>query len=314
MALEIIDKKIVGTIDNLEDKLNGEIPVTREELLLLVDSWGRSTGFYTKDSQNKDMYIEECKAKECYDLSKLDVSEITNMEDLFLDSNFNVDIHSMNGIGLDNGDISNWNVSNVTNMSFMFHRSYNFNCDIENWDTSKVTDMNSMFSYAYNFNQNIGNWDTSRVTNMKRLFNGATIFNQDIGKWDVSKVTNMYGMFYEAENFNQDISKWDVSNVKDMSSMFFEAKSFNQNISSWNLDNIKNSYFMFNKAKAFLDKYNNGNFLPNYTEGIKEWFNINREIMNIINVKDKHGDEIDSFFSNITDIYSTNRIELHKDI
>ncbi len=177
MALEIIDKKIVGTIDNLEDKLNGEIPVTREELLVLVDSWGRSIGFYTKDSQNKDMYIEECEAKECYDLSKLDVSEITNMEVLFLGSNFNnihssngvglhtdiystnrigfhnVDIHSMNGIGLDNGDISNWNVSNVTNMSFMFYRSYNFNCDIENWDTSKVTDMNSMFSYAYNFNQ-----------------------------------------------------------------------------------------------------------------------------------------------------------------
>ena len=69
MALKTIDKKIVGTIDNLEDKLNGEIPVTREELLLLVSSWGRRLGFATKDSQNKDIYIGSCESKECYDLS-----------------------------------------------------------------------------------------------------------------------------------------------------------------------------------------------------------------------------------------------------
>ena len=81
MALEIINRKIVGTIDNLQEKLNGEIPVTREELFVLVSSWGRRLGFYTKDSKNKDIYIKECEAtqseqtrfvrKECYDLSKL---------------------------------------------------------------------------------------------------------------------------------------------------------------------------------------------------------------------------------------------------
>ena len=57
MALEIIKKEVVGTIDDLEDKLEGKLPVDRLELLVLVDSWGRSTGFYTKDSKNKDIYI-----------------------------------------------------------------------------------------------------------------------------------------------------------------------------------------------------------------------------------------------------------------
>ena len=39
-----------------------------------------------------------------------------------------------------NGDISQWNVSNVTDMSSMFYKSA-FNGDISNWDVSNVRDM-----------------------------------------------------------------------------------------------------------------------------------------------------------------------------
>ena len=62
MALIVKDEEIVGTIDNLEDKLEGKLPITREDLFVLVNSWGRSTDFYTKDSKNKDIYIKGCKA------------------------------------------------------------------------------------------------------------------------------------------------------------------------------------------------------------------------------------------------------------
>ena len=47
MALKIENEKIVGTIDNLEEKLDGKLPVTREELLILVNSWGRKFDFNT---------------------------------------------------------------------------------------------------------------------------------------------------------------------------------------------------------------------------------------------------------------------------
>ncbi len=50
------------SIENLKKKLNGELPVTREELIELINSWGRRLGFYTKDSQNKNIYIKECEA------------------------------------------------------------------------------------------------------------------------------------------------------------------------------------------------------------------------------------------------------------
>ncbi len=54
------------------------------------------------------------------------------------------------------GDISNWDVSQVTNMLSMFNCSI-FNGDISNWDVSSVTDMRSMFNCSI-FDGDISNW------------------------------------------------------------------------------------------------------------------------------------------------------------
>ena len=54
-----------------------------------------------------------------------------------------------------NGDISNWNVSNVTNMALMFIGLSSFNQDISSWDVSNVTNMNAMFANASSFNQDL---------------------------------------------------------------------------------------------------------------------------------------------------------------
>jgi surface protein len=134
--------------------------------------------------------------------------------------------------------ISNWDTSNVTDMSSMFVEFIDFNQDIGNWNTSKVTNMSSMFRYADDFNQDIGNWDTSKVTNMSSMFYGAAVFNQAIGNWDTSKVTNMSSMFYGAAAFNQDIGNWDTSKVTDrsgMTGMFYGATAFNQSLKNWNI-------------------------------------------------------------------------------
>ena len=302
MALEIINSKIVGTIEDLEEKLDGKIPIDRLELLYLVNSWGRSETLVTNNN-NVEIKIEisKCQAtqseqtkfvrtqseqallvrKECYDLSKLDVSQITNMDRIFKHSLF-TDIHSTNGIGLHNGDISKWDVSNVTSMK-------------------------EMFFCAENFNQDIGNWDVFSVTNMDGMFFDTKYFNQDISNWNVSNVTNMNGMFYESKNFNSDISKWDVSNVKDIDYMFAYTKAFNQNISSWNLKNIINCDYMFNNSKAFIDKYNSGEPLPKYTDNIKDWVNLNRDRMNEIDIKLNYGKKINDFFSIINEVYSINK-------
>ena len=81
------------------------------------------------------------------------------------------------------------------------------------WDVSNVTDMSYAFTQIVNFNGDISDWDVSNVTNMFWMFSITNAFNQDIGSWNVSNVTNMEVMFYQASSFNQNISNWCVTNI-----------------------------------------------------------------------------------------------------
>ena len=72
--------------------------------------------------------------------------------------------------GIFNKDISKWDVSNVTNMSGMFFGCSYFAQDISSWDVSKVTDMSQMFLATPALNQDIGSWDVGNVTNMSGMF------------------------------------------------------------------------------------------------------------------------------------------------
>jgi len=106
---------------------------------------------------------------------------------------------------------------------------------ISDWDVSQITDMSCMFLNAKHFNQPIGDWDVSNVTDMSCMFYNATNFNKPIGDWDVSSVKYMSCMFIKAIAFNQPIGGWDVSNVTDMDKMFHHATKFNQPIGDWNV-------------------------------------------------------------------------------
>lgn len=172
-------------------------------------------------------------------ISEWNTSEIKDMSNLF---------YKLNDF---NEDISRWDVSNVENMEGMFYLAENFNQPIGNWKVSKVTNMADMFNAAKAFNQPIGDWNVSKVTNMQYMFMSAITFNQPIGDWNVSSVIDMECMFYKAEAFNQPIGNWNVSNVTNMDGMFWIAKSFNQPIGDWNVSKVTNMTDMFNGANDF---------------------------------------------------------------
>ena len=114
-------------------------------------------------------------------------------------------------------DLNHLDTSEVTNMGLMFFMHSQFTGDISKWDVSNVTDMMLTFSLSQ-FNGDISKWDVSNVTNMIGTFS-LSQFTGDISTWDVSNVTDMGGMFKESQ-FNGDISKWDVSNVTDIEKIF----------------------------------------------------------------------------------------------
>ena len=176
-----------------------------------------------------------------------------------------------------NTDLSLWNVSTITDMSYMFYFAWYFNQDINNWDVSNVTtffytfagtvtfnqpledwvfpnantDMTSMFDGTQAFNQPLQNWDVSNITNMSYMFFEAGAYDQPLEGWDVSAVTDMSYMFYDATVFNQPLNGWDVSAVNNMEGMFNYAPAFNQPINDWDVSNVTSMYSMFNFAAAF---------------------------------------------------------------
>jgi surface protein len=190
------------------------------------------------------------------DFTRLCTTRVTDMNNLFLCyEEFNQ-------------PIGNWDVVNVTDMSYMFYSECSaslFDQDISLWDVSNVTDMSGMFggnagnSNDRTFNQDISQWNVSSVTDMGYIFEGAASFNQPIGNWNVSNVTDMSYMFFYATSFNQPINNWDVVNVTNMSGMFNLAQAYNQSILGWDTSNVTDMSYMFSEAYSFNQDSNNIN-------------------------------------------------------
>ena len=72
------------------------------------------------------------------------------------------------------GAISTWDVSQVTDMSYLFKDKTDFNDDISNWDVSNVTNMNFMFNEASSFNQDISNWCVTNIASEPSEFSAES--------------------------------------------------------------------------------------------------------------------------------------------
>jgi surface protein len=81
-----------------------------------------------------------------------------------------------------NGDISQWDVSSVTDMEGMFPKSQ-FNNDISQWDVSSAKDMNCMFQDSQ-FSGDLSKWNVSPRTNVLCVFCNSKIKKETVQSWD----------------------------------------------------------------------------------------------------------------------------------
>jgi surface protein len=121
----------------------------------------------------------------------LDTSLLTTMKSMFFTT-----IETT--IKVESIDISEWDTSNVTNMSQMFRETKIKNIDISHFDTSKVTTMNQMFRSCSNLETiNITNLDTSSLKDFSEAFSYCKKLKEiNLSSAKFEKVTKCHNLFY----------------------------------------------------------------------------------------------------------------------
>lgn len=123
------------------------------------------------------------------DISVFDFSNVTEPHSMFANSNVNyIDVRNINldfskiynaehlfsGCGGDTLDLSNWNITGLTNMGNMF---YNCQCkaiNLTGWATNNVENMGNLFWGCSNLQELIiPNWDMTNVQNYWSMLDGC---------------------------------------------------------------------------------------------------------------------------------------------
>ena len=174
-------------------------------------------------------------------ISDWDISNVTNMHYMF-----------RNCYSLTTIDLSNFNTNNVTDMGSMFSGCNNLTqLDVSNFNTTNVIDMSYMFQNCTNLTQlDVSNFNTSNATTMQGMFRGTNLTSIDVNNFNTSNVTTMNNMFYNCNNLTQlDASNFNTSNVTNMGSMFYDCTNLTElNISNWDLNKVSSTSYMLDSC------------------------------------------------------------------
>ena len=96
---------------------------------------------------------------------------------------------------LSNADFSNWDVSNITNTSLMFSSDgANGTINLSNWDVSNVTTMYAMFYDCITLQiTGIENWNTNSLVNIQQMFKSTSLLDVSFANWNINSITNLSG-------------------------------------------------------------------------------------------------------------------------
>ena len=225
------------------------------EIKLWLDQTDKTAYYFTEtekvylNTNSREMFYPESVEQKIrnileIDLSNFNTSNVTDMSYMF---------YGMSN--LTTLDLSNFNTSQVTDMKYMFTYMFNLTTlDLSSFNTFKVTDMNHMFSATRNLTTlNLSNFDTSKVINMQYMFSGMfNLTTLNLSNFDTSKVTDMRAMFGGMHSLTAlNLSNFDTSKVTDMSHMFFGMR----NVTTLDLSNFDTSK-VTDMSRMFSDMHN----------------------------------------------------------
>ena len=119
-------------------------------------------------------------------------------------------------------DLSNFNTSQVTDMTSMFDNCHVNSINLKNFNTSIVFNMGCMFCNNEINYLDLSSFKTSKVKNMKFMFSYCTKLKElNLANFDTSSVDNMDYMFWNAKSLKiLNLYNFDISSVTSMSNIF----------------------------------------------------------------------------------------------
>lgn len=152
------------------------------------------------------------------------------------------------------GDISNWDVSRVTNLGYLAATCSVLQLpNLSSWNTGNVTSLRNAFQ-AMGPNASVSgieNWDTSSLvgSGVMSCFQGCRALNTTAINWDLRNVNSIYQMFRQADfqNGSFTLNIQTSSTLTNASQLFYAAPSFNSITIGNNVDfsNVTNFSYMF---------------------------------------------------------------------
>ena len=196
----------------------------------------------------------DCTTATTAELSKLDMSQVTNADQMFYNFGGNAAEKDIVISGLET-----WDTGKLKNMHGMFMWVGQFARSVTitgftNWDTSSAENTSEMFEFTGRSAKTVNlsgfdGWNTGKIKTTAKMFYGlgysaASVSLSGFENWDTASLEDAEYMFAECASSDKqevvmDLSKWDISNVTNMRNMFASFRISAEKVTLLGLDHWK---------------------------------------------------------------------------